>query len=307
MPDMDSYPSATAVNGGDRVLLRQTDTDGSVHTRRSLFSQLLSAIFSSTTQLAAWAGQSVSPTISATPGTDGTRGAILSLGSGAGANLNAGLSPNWQAAAQLNLNTGNPAGGEVGAAQLYGASAPFTGAISGGTAWIAAGLSSNDIAVSAIVPTHVYAGGTADFTKNGDIVLDTASVGFNGPPGVVRFNGDASIVVVPVRWKASDPGGQVVFTATRKLKVTNVIGRPEVNNGSAATLVPVKAPSGVALSAGTALTGNSMDLNGGTVAANQTLSVVSGMTLDVGDSVGLQTSGTIAASVGSLSIHLAPI
>lgn len=40
MPDIDSYPTATAIAGSDRVILRQTDGDGSVHTRRGTISQL---------------------------------------------------------------------------------------------------------------------------------------------------------------------------------------------------------------------------------------------------------------------------
>ena len=41
MPDLDLYPVATSVSGTDRLIIRQTDTLGAVHTRKIPVSLLL--------------------------------------------------------------------------------------------------------------------------------------------------------------------------------------------------------------------------------------------------------------------------
>jgi hypothetical protein len=44
MPDIDTYPTVTALGAGDRLIVRQTDGDGSKHTRIATLSQVKQAM-----------------------------------------------------------------------------------------------------------------------------------------------------------------------------------------------------------------------------------------------------------------------
>lgn len=155
-------------------------------------------------------------------------------------------------------------------------------------------------------PLTLYPGANPDGTNPGAVAIALDGGVPGNPSGLLAVNGDPSLIAIHETWRAADPGAQVIFTATRKMKVTAVVGRPEVQNGTAATLAPVIVPSGTPIGGGTPLTTNSLDLNGGVVATNQTLALISTPTLNPGDSIALVTSGTITASVGSITIHGAP-
>lgn len=128
-------------------------------------------------------------------------------------------------------------------------------------------------------------------------------------PGNLNINSDPSIFPITYSWVAgAQLNDQTIFTATRALTVTAVIGRVDIVNGTAATLLAVKAASGTAPSGGTALTSTSMDLTG-TANTNQTLTPSATFTdflLAPGDSICLVTTGTLAASAGCITVWGTP-
>lgn len=96
-----------------------------------------------------------------------------------------------------------------------------------------------------------------------------------GPSGNVLLNADPSIMSETHTWQVGEnPNGLTIFTATRPARVTAIIGRLNAANAGASTLSLVRAPSGTAVSAGTALHSGSLDANGGTLNANQVLALV---------------------------------
>lgn len=106
----------------------------------------------------------------------------------------------------------------------------------------------------------------------------------------------------------TDPNGVPIFVAPFACRVTGVIGRLEVAEGGAATIQLVKAASGTSISAGTALTSNTLNANG-TEATNQTLTLSStpaDLLLAVGDCIGVVTTGAWTTSVGAIQAVLVP-
>jgi hypothetical protein len=91
-----------------------------------------------------------------------------------------------------------------------------------------------------------------------------------------------------------------VFIASRALTITSAVGVVETPNGAAANISVVKASSGTALSAGIPIHSGSFDANGA-AAINQTLPVTM-TSLAIGDRLGLISTGTFSASVGSIGI-----
>lgn len=133
--------------------------------------------------------------------------------------------------------------------------------------------------------------------------------GLGSPRGKIDFNNDPSIIACTYSWVSGALlNNQTIFTTTRPMVITAVIGRPDAANGSAATLVIVKAASGTAPSGGTALTSTSMDLNG-TANTNQTLALsvtVADITLAAGDSLCMVTTGALTLSAGCITIWGTP-
>lgn len=175
--------------------------------------------------------------------------------------------------------------GAGGSANLYGGRANGAGA--GGSVYIAAGSS---------------VGGGA----GGGIKIN---LGSGSTPGQFAVNNDPSLLGPPYSWVAgAQLNNQTIFTTTRAALVTAVIGRVDVANGSAATLVIVKAPNTVAPADGTALTSTSMDLTGA-ANANQTLTLsatLADITLAAGDSLCMVTTGALAASAGCITVWGTP-
>lgn len=135
------------------------------------------------------------------------------------------------------------------------------------------------------------------------------NLGAGTPAGKIGINGDPSLIVAAYSWTAgAQLNNQTIFTTTRAMVVTAVIGRPDAVNGTAATLVIVKASSGTAPSVGTPLTSTSMDLTGA-ANINQTLTLsatLADITLAPGDSLCMTTSGTLAASAGCITVWGTP-
>lgn len=140
----------------------------------------------------------------------------------------------------------------------------------------------------------------------GNVELTT---GTGTPPGRHLFNNDPSLIVAAYSWVAgAQLNNQTIFTTTRAMIVTAVIGRPDIVNGGAGTLVIVKAASGTAPAGGTALTSTSMDLTG-TPDTNQTLTLsatLADIQLAAGDSLCMVTTGVLAASAGCITVWGTP-
>src|SRR5205807_1821521 len=92
------------------------------------------------------------------------------------------------------------------------------------------------------------------------------------------------------------------------MTVKAIVGAIEVTNGSTATVLVKRAPSGVVCSAGTALHSGSFNANG-TAATDQTLTVTTA-NLAVGDRICLQTTGgtnwSSGGAVGTITIFVSP-
>ena len=89
-------------------------------------------------------------------------------------------------------------------------------------------------------------------------------------------------------------------------RVTAIVGRVDIANDAAATLAVHKAPSGTAFSAGTPLSSVAMDL-AGAANTNQVLALSAtpdNLLLDVGDSLGIVTTGVGDKSIGCITVHL---
>jgi hypothetical protein len=104
-----------------------------------------------------------------------------------------------------------------------------------------------------------------------------------------------------VSWIAGvNPNNVVLFVAPFRCAVLAISGRLEIAEGAAATIQPVTAPSGTAVSGGTNLTSTTFDANG-TPATNQSLTLVEGIELNTGDCIGLIATGSWTTSQGVLS------
>lgn len=143
----------------------------------------------------------------------------------------------------------------------------------------------------------------------GDVKFNVGYTAPGSPVGKFIFNSDPSLIVAAYSWTAgAQLNNQTIFTTTRAMLVTAVIGRPDAVNGTPATLVIVKAASGTAPGAGTPLTSTSMDLTG-TPDTNQTLTLSATLTdiqLAAGDSLCMVTTGTLATSAGCITVWGTP-
>lgn len=102
------------------------------------------------------------------------------------------------------------------------------------------------------------------------------------------------------------------FVADRAYRVHKVMARSTIagTNGSAVTATVNKAPSGTAISAGTAVHQGSFDLKT-TADTNMTAVSLSATTADLnlaaGDSLGLDVTGTTTAARGCITVILYPL
>ena len=116
-----------------------------------------------------------------------------------------------------------------------------------------------------------------------------------------------SLVTSSVRWSGAAPGVIPIFTAAYPLIVTAILGRIEHISSTAGTITLVKAPSGIAVTAGVALA-SALDVTS-TPYYNHTLTLtadITVLTLAVGDSLGFTTTGTWTSASGGITVHMAP-
>lgn len=122
-------------------------------------------------------------------------------------------------------------------------------------------------------------------------------------------NGNSPVIAVDASFVAGiDPGQVPVYISNAAGTITAIRARLETASGAAATLQPVKAASGAAISAGTNLTTNTFNANG-TPATNQTMTLhgtPANLVLAAGDCLGFISSGTFTASVGGLTFFITP-
>lgn len=118
-------------------------------------------------------------------------------------------------------------------------------------------------------------------------------------------------VVVTVVYGEATPLDMAFFTASRAYRVHKIIGRPLVvgSDGGAVTAVVKKAPSGTASASGTAVHSGSFDMKG-TINTNQSLTLsatTADLNLASGDSLCLDTTGTMTAARGVITVELIPL
>ena len=149
------------------------------------------------------------------------------------------------------------------------------------------------------------AGVTIDGVK-----LKDSSLGVAGTP--VPICGDTKYLSVSFVYGEATPLDCAFFVANRAMKVESIIVRPLVvgSDGGAVSTLVKKAPSGTAANAGTSLhASGSFDLKG-TINTNQaaTLSgTASDLLLAAGDALCLDTTGTMTAARGVITVHLVPV
>ena len=118
-----------------------------------------------------------------------------------------------------------------------------------------------------------------------------------------------AVISVDVAFVAGiDPNNVPVHVMNAAGTITAIRARLELASGVAATIQPVKAASGTAISAGTALTTGTFNANG-TPATNQTMTLSAtpaNLVLAAGDCIGLVTTGTFTASVGGMTFYIKP-
>jgi hypothetical protein len=139
---------------------------------------------------------------------------------------------------------------------------------------------------------------------NGDMGTGTVNVVGNATAnGGYFINGvSAQQRGATVSWLAgANPNNGILLVADRAMTITLITGIPEVLAGAAAACTLYKAASGVALSAGTAVTAiGAFNANvGAGTYQNIGISVAN---LAAGDRLGIVSTGTWTASVGSISV-----
>jgi hypothetical protein len=133
---------------------------------------------------------------------------------------------------------------------------------------------------------------------------DDGSFGIEGKDG-----GKGGFVKINIPYNASSVDS-VNMVAARSYRVIDVRGRVEVagTDAGAVTAAVKKAPSGTAIASGTALHSSTFNLKG-TAATNQTLTLSTtsaDLDIAVGDSIGVDLTGTLTSATGVLTITLAP-
>jgi hypothetical protein len=133
---------------------------------------------------------------------------------------------------------------------------------------------------------------------------DDGSFGIEGKDG-----GKGGFVKINIPYNASSVDS-VNMVAARSYRVIDVRGRVEVagTDAGAVTAAVKKAPSGTAIGSGTALHSSTFNLKG-TAATNQTLTLSTtsaDLDIAVGDSIGVDLTGTLTSATGVLTITLAP-
>lgn len=122
--------------------------------------------------------------------------------------------------------------------------------------------------------------------------------------------GAGSPVVVSFVYGEDTPIDLAFFVAHRAYRVHKITVRPLVvgSDGGAVTAVIKKAPSGTAIASGTALHSSTADLKG-TINTNQALTLsatTADLNIAAGDAIGMDTTGTMTAARGVVTVELLP-
>lgn len=163
------------------------------------------------------------------------------------------------------------------------------------------------------VPSGVgYAPG-ARFIKTNGTTVGTVSYINIGTKAAANFaaEGLAGAVSVNFVYGEATPIDAAFFVANRAYQVQSIIVRPLVvgSDGGAVTSEIRKVPSGTATASGTVLHSGTADLKG-TINTNQTLTLIATpatILLAAGDAIGLDTTGTMTAARGVVSVLLLPV
>ena len=109
---------------------------------------------------------------------------------------------------------------------------------------------------------------------------------------------------------AASPATQIIFTASRAIRIQGLRYRVEVSGtGGACTFVINKAPSGTAISAGTTVHSGTFNV-AGTAATSQTgtvLTTTGVANMAAGDSLGMIITGTATSAVGAVTVWANPL
>lgn len=134
--------------------------------------------------------------------------------------------------------------------------------------------------------------------SDGSMGIQGADDGING--GFVLLN---------IEYNASSID-KTSFVAPRRYVVQSIKGSPTVagSDGSAVTAVIKKASGTTAIASGTAIHSGTYNLKGtADTVQTLTLSTTSGVTtINAGDRVGIDFTGTLTAAVGTVTVLLAP-
>lgn len=198
---------------------------------------------------------------------------------------------------------GGNSDGSGGAGSVYGRGGNATGTGPAGFASLTGGNSNSYQPAG----NAVLAGGNGlSGGPGGNVQIN---LGSGTPPGKILVQSNPSLMFATYSWVAGALlDNQTIFTTTRNMLITAVIGRPDAANGSAATLTIVKAPDTTPPAGGTPLTSTSMDLDGAPD-TNQTLTLsgtLADITLAAGDSLCMVTTGALTASAGCITIWGTP-
>ncbi len=122
---------------------------------------------------------------------------------------------------------------------------------------------------------------------------------------------DPQPVIVNFVYGEATPLDAAFFVATRAFRVNKIMVRPLVvgSDGGAVTAEIRKAPSGTAAASGTILHSGTADLKG-TINTNQTLTLsatAAALSLAAGDALCLDTTGTMTAARGVVTVELIPL
>ena len=118
------------------------------------------------------------------------------------------------------------------------------------------------------------------------------------------------VITAHVHWVAGgiSPNNLPIFTADIPVTITSIIGRVEVPSVKPARLTLVKVVNGEAMTTGAVLSPTVFDA-AGLPNSNQVLELTentSVLDLDVGDSIGVQTSGVWVLAAGGITVHMMP-
>lgn len=203
--------------------------------------------------------------------------------------------------------TGNGSGDRGGGSISIQVGASGAGTTTGSGISVAAGSGGGTAGDGGDVVFQAGSAGGASNGGNVDFFSGGASGG--GLKGEVRFNSSADLIPVQLPFVTSlSPNNTIIFTASRAMRVKSIVGRLEVANAGASTVVFRKAPSGTAIGSGTLLHSGSFNA-AGTPATNQTLTLSgtsANLELAVGDSIGVVATGTWILAAGGITVWMTP-